>query len=170
MLDGFDLSTEAGRRSYARRFLRSPLGVPGIQTDTNFFLGMDDGFKKNERLRRVYRANARKAGINPEGKRYVGELARRPGGMDPAAWVPLNEGRTHCNNVIRKRGWSCEGRITVNPATYGVDTDDRPYKVADDIVELATRQDIERQGVKLTPKERRELKAANAVTLAGKQF
>jgi hypothetical protein len=97
------------------------------------------------------------------------ELANKPAGIDPEAWVPLNEGRSHLTNVLRKRGWSCEGRLTVNPAEHGVNTDDKPYKVADDLVELATKEETMAKGLKLSAKERQKLKAENAVILAGKQ-
>lgn len=166
----FDLSTESGRRAYARVVLRSPLGVPNIVTDTNFFTGTDDGFGDNQRMRELYNKRARSLGIDTTGKRYVPSLVARKelaGGRDPEAWVPRTNGRSHIKSVVQKRRWSCEGRVEVKAPDYEIPDDPKPYVISPDIVDKTVAMEIADKKLRLTPRERRALKEQTARTLVG---
>lgn len=165
----FDLHTKAGCRAYARKYLRSPLGVPNIVTDTNFFSGTDDGFGNNQKIRERYHQNAIAAGIDTTGKVYCPELCRKAlsGGRDPAAWVPRTNGRSHIKSVLQKRRWSATGRVEVAEPIYDIPDAQEHYEPAPDIVEKTTMMDIRRNKLKVGKKELAVLKAANAKLLAG---
>jgi len=171
----YSLESEEGQAAYCRAVAevaarRSQLPCPAIHTDTNFFRGDDDGFRKNQRMRELYYTNAHAAGIDTAGKRYMPELVK-PGlqcGRDEAAWVPQTQGRSHIKSVLRKRRWSSEGRVEVSAPSYDIPDDPEPYVPAEDIVEKATQMDIENHGLKkVSAQERAKLKAANAKLLAG---
>lgn len=166
----FDMTTESGRRAYARKYLRSPLGVPGIVTDTNFFNGTDDGFGNDQATRTRYRRQARAVGIDTTGKVYCPELCRKglSGGRDSAAWVPRTNGRSHIKSVLQKRRWSSTGRVEVAEPSYDIPDEKEHYEPAPDIVEKATMMDIHRNKLKRVSKqERAAMKAENAKLLAG---
>lgn len=175
----FDLDTEEGRkaliarigpRSYARQYLRNREFLPALKTDTNYYRGTDDGFHGNQRLRELYHRRARAAGIDTTGKVYEPELVRKglQGGVDPAAWVPRTEGRSHIKRVLQNRRWSSEGRVEVAAPVYEVPDEKQDYRPADDLLEKATQMDIENHRLgKVGCKERRQLKEANAKLLSG---
>jgi hypothetical protein len=77
-------------------------------------------------------AEAKAAGVNPRGKVYKGGLADFPG--DPRAWV---ESRGDCIRLAEERGITLEGGINYKPPETVAPTDwsDKPYRVADDIIE-----------------------------------
>jgi hypothetical protein len=115
----------------------------------------DDGFK-NDRMRKVYKKNAAKAGISTVGKRYMPELANTPGGLDAEAWVPVTEQRSHITNVLKKRGWSSEGRIEVK-GSQGRDAPLREnYEPAPDIVERETNKELQLMGARTPTKKLKE--------------
>lgn len=156
-------------RYVPKDFRGIPATVPNIITDTNFFRGTDDGFGNNQMMRRIYHQRARAAGIDTTGKVYCPELVSRSlqGGIDPAAWVPRTEGRSHIKSVLERRRWSSTGRVEVKEPSYEIPDDPEPYVPADDILEKATMLDVERNMPDATPSERKKIKAANAKTLAG---
>ncbi len=151
--------------------IRVILHAPAIRTDCSFFKGgSESSLPRNDQLRRMYYAAAEKAGISTSGKRYMPELVRpgMAGGIDPEAWVPEMEGASYIKRTLRKRGWSSEGRVEVQPPQREIVETKTPYRPANDIVERCVNQEIAREGLALTPSERRHLKTETAKTLAGK--
>jgi hypothetical protein len=90
--------------------LQSP---PHCQTDTRFMTGEHSG------------------------SRYSSQLARFPG--DPEAYV---SSRGDVLRVAKKRGLKIEGTYGMNytPSDYGDAPIDKPYEVADDIVDAAVQE------------------------------
>lgn len=162
--------TKAQRRAefelYARMYLRNPDWCVNIQTDTNFYAGMDDGLPKHPKLREIYLRNARKVGVDPNGKRYEPELAAKGCGLDPEAWVPRTEGRSYIRNLLKKRGWTGMGRVEVQGIQHEPPSEIKP-KVADDIVEGVVRRKIREEKLVLSSRERAELKEKVRKNLLG---
>lgn len=147
---------------------RVTLTAPALHGDDKTFCkGLHDGLPIDPALRNVYLQNAQRMGINPTGRRYMPELANKPAGLDPEAWVPEHEARSYIQRLIRKRGWSCEGRVEVAAPPRKEPAKTGPYRPADDIVERAVTAEIARDKLDLTPSERTQLKTQTAKTLAG---
>jgi putative FmdB family regulatory protein len=116
--------------------------APHIQTPTTFIQG-DDGFGTDNRTRKLAYQQAKAAGINPEGKRYSGQLARK--GLrwrDPEAWI---ESRDDVRRVCERRGLGCAA-VGVKARQPECDPDDKPYAIAPDIVEREVEAVIEKTG------------------------
>lgn len=112
--------------------------------------GMDPVNRRN--LERI----ARRAGINPEGKYYMGSLGRY---TDPKAWVSTAD---DVLTVAKQENLSVEGVVTHRGVTKDVAPKVGP-KLAPDIVERLAQQKLQtdpalREKVKRQPKKIRELK------------
>ena len=140
-----------------------------LQTDTSYFIGDDDGFGGNQRMRELYHRRAEAVGINTTGKRYVASLVKRglSGGRDPAAWVPQTNGRSHIKNVIRKRRWSCDGRVEVKAPDYEIPNDPKPYAIAPDIIEKTVLMEVADNKLRVGRRERQRMKEETARVLVG---
>lgn len=104
-----------------------------LRTDTQFQqqIHFKDGLR-NDKERKYARRLARRMGINIAGKRYNGQFARFP--LDPAAFYgDRQEARAAC----QRAGLASEDLGVAPPPDPP--PDERPYKVADDIVEQRVR-------------------------------
>lgn len=85
---------------------------PRIETDSTFMAGsLNEPFgSQGDHPLTVarYKAEAKRAKISTEGKKYLSGLARFPG--DPKAWVT---GRGDVRRVCEERGWECTGSVKV---------------------------------------------------------
>lgn len=117
-----------------------------IRTDTLFMRGTDDGFGSDERSRRLARAKARAAGVNPEGKRFIPQLCRRGVTFDPMAWV---DSHSDVKRRCKQEGWGC---TELGIKEVSVDEPEKPYRVADDLVEQHLEKEI--AGHDVTPSEK----------------
>lgn len=155
-------------RMKRRRELRSLFPMPYLQTDTSLHLG--DGFGNNPLARKMAYKRARAAGIDPNGKTYCANLADERGHQDPGAWVPHHDFRGHVKKVCQNRGYGCDGSVSVKSPAVEDTMMDRPYRVADDLVEqeVDTVVGKEHEG-HVTPKKRADLKEQIAEQLAGTQ-
>ena len=141
-----------------------PGKVPGIRTSKRFRAryGSDDGFGKDQRARRYARRRAAAAGVSTAGKRYEPQLADYLG--DPRAWI---DGPDDIKRICRKRGWACDGAVSVAAPKYVDVPDDKPYRVAEDLVQKHVRRGIVEQGLRPTPKQHGEMLEAARERLAG---
>lgn len=124
---------------------------PGLRTDTTFLADRGDPFDGDDARAKRCVAAARAGGVNPTGKTYIGGLAKYPG--DPEAWI---DGKGDVRRVCAKRGWGCEGSVTVeSPVNETPDLFEEPYRAADDLVQ----EEVEKRlgGEKVGTKERAEL-------------
>lgn len=105
--------------------------VPRVKTDSTFLEGHCNGnqFEHTPLLGDYYQQVAAEHGVSVTGKVYKSGLARFPG--DPEAWV---SGTGDVKALLEKRGWSCEGSVTVKPSDIGT-APIADIDVADDIVE-----------------------------------
>ena len=83
---------------------------PGCNTDNVFCADRKEEEQFKDPRVRMFRRKAEKQGVSTNGKIYLGSLARFPG--DPTAWV---SGRGDIASTCQKRGWECEGTVTVKP-------------------------------------------------------
>lgn len=150
--------------------MRHVFGVPGIVTETTFVRGMDDGLGDDDFKRRFARAEARKAGVNPNGKiRFPGLCA--PGKpYDPKAWVSADNARAEVRKRCRELNYGCEGDVTVKQREPETDPTEGPYRVADKLVQKKVDQIVEKEhGGTLAPKKRADLVEATRERMAGNQ-
>jgi hypothetical protein len=144
--------------------------IPHLRTDTTISAGRGDGFGNNDSVRRTAYARARMAGIDPNGKTFCANLADERGHQDPAAWVPHSEFRGHVRRVCEKRGYACNGSVNVKAPAKEDTMMDRPYQVAEDLVEQEVDNVVQDQHEgHITPKKRADLKEELAEKLAGTQ-
>jgi putative FmdB family regulatory protein len=106
-----------------------------LRTDTEFQRGIhfNDGMK-NDRERNRAKALATKMGVNIEGKRYDGRLARFP--MDPMAFYG---DRSEARSAAARMGLASED---LGVKGVLIDDADKPYRVADDIVAKQAKQKV----------------------------
>lgn len=135
---------------------------PAIETDTRFIDGHDGDLGLNPETfygSRVL-AEARSHGINTRRAVYKSTLARYPG--DPRAWV---ESKSDCIRRAEALGMSLEGQVNYTPPERDLpDDSNKPYRVADEIVDAAYQDAIEAEP-KLASKK--NLKEEIADTLSG---
>lgn len=96
--------------------------------------------------------------------RFSEQLARYPG--DPEAWVSHPD---DYRRVLRERGWGCRGSINIKAADVEVPDDNKPYEVADDIVEEEVGRIVEDHGGDVTPSERKSLWQETKTRLSGNE-
>lgn len=125
---------------------------PMSNTDREFLEGHANGnqFEKTPWIGDLYRQRATEDGVDTAGKVYMGSLAEYPG--DPRAWVG---GRGDVQQVCEERGYGCQGAVTVQAPQRAQLPE---IGVADDLVEEATSERIERQP-ELGLRDREEVKA-----------
>lgn len=121
--------------------LRSDFGVPAyLGSDKRIFQGGDDGFGTNNYARQQALANARAAGVNVSGAKYFPTLAEEPG--DPSAWMrdttDISRQATKIGADVDFGGRKQKGTVIEVP-------DDKPYQVADDIVEREVQGIVEKE-------------------------
>lgn len=123
------------RHPLVRRF-----SVPQVQTASTF-QGMNGGLGgaqfKHPEVRQHYLDQARKGGVNPEGKFYEGRIARFPG--DPEAWV---QSRDDVRGVLERRGWGCDGDVKVKAEAAPPPAD---VPIAPELVEDLVEARLEKQ-------------------------
>ncbi len=118
--------------------MKLEFNVPSaIRTDTRFQAGFHgDGCIDNQTRKRLA-ANAARMGININGKKYDGRLARFQG--DPeACYGTLSEARSIC----RKRGKASEDLGVSFPTD---ETTGMPYKVSDECVNRRVREIVQNE-------------------------
>lgn len=121
--DAYDAMRENGQ-SHKMAEMLAFKSAPGLKTDTRFQARID----RSNSVPPQYRKLAKQAGVTTDGKQYFTQLAKYPG--DPEAW---QSDRSGIKRVCEKRGWSCDGAVTVKK-THEF-PDDPPYQVADRIVQ-----------------------------------
>lgn len=105
-----------------------------LRTDTQFQAGFHGDGCANELMRRQLQANAKRLGVNIQGKRYDPRLAKFPG--DPfACYGTVQEAR----KCVARAGQGSE-ELGVKPPVD--ETTGKPYRVADDIVERHAREEV----------------------------
>ena len=126
--------------------------IPALKTDTRFFGGgTDDGFGNDNRSRQLFRKKCAAAGVPVSGK-YFPQLCRTGVTLDPYAQASSTG---EIKRKLRSLGRGCEGSITVKAPD--ADTDKKPYKVAENIVQREVRDTIINNKLRPTPKQRKEL-------------
>lgn len=141
---------------------------PGIQTTDTFWRGRDPWYKvygdpekpaNNTYVNDVKRELARR-GVNLKpGDEYMPELARFKG--DPEAVVPFGGARSYIKQLCEKRGWACEGAVTVKHREPECDllADENCVPLADDIIRRKSREMVQ-SDPKLKKLNRKELRQA----------
>lgn len=141
---------------------------PCPQVLTDSFKGQDDGFGKDWRSRQLAHAAARKAGVNPTGKRFVPQMCRKGVRFDPMAWV---SDRADVKRRCLKEGWGMneeDGGLKAIKAREVEPVREKPYEVAPDIVNKQTAIAAAREyGGKLTPREKADLREKTRTRLRG---
>ena len=136
-------------------------GLCNLQTDATFLRGSEDGFGTDVRGRKAAHAKARAAGVNINGKRYCGGLATKM--HDPMAWV---SSRADVKRVAEARGLGIEGTVTCKAPE--VEHIEKPYKVADNLVEREVSRIVQEEARgDVSVRERADLKEATQVRLKG---
>lgn len=104
---------------------------PSLNTDNTFLHSHCNGsqFSGRPEMGDYLAGVARAGGQDPSGKVYMSGLARYPG--DPEAWV---SGKGDVQRVCEKRGWACEGAVTVKSPKYNQVEPSKPF-LADDIAQ-----------------------------------
>lgn len=146
-----------GNHDYALRIATQSVGVPmPLNTNDQFWRGLtDDGFGKDEQSRRFARAKAKRAGVDTTGKVFRPELCPLKEPFSPKAWV---SDREEVKAKCKAYGWGLKGQGLYNPPPE-IQYEEKPYRIADDIVERETQDVIEAEGFDdLTPRERTDLK------------
>lgn len=137
-----------------------------IGTDSQFMAGTtrDDGFGTDHRTRKKVHANARAAGINPVGKKWVPSLVPLGEQNSPKGLV---DGRGDVVKRCQEMGASCEGRINVKGHTPdGPSAAEAPYEVAQELIDEDVNEIVERDhGGKVSKKKRQQIED-DARTLA----
>lgn len=138
--------------------------APNIQTDSTFMSGVneDDGFGTDNRSRMLARAKAKAAGVNPDGKRYCPSLAKER--HDPEAWI---SGKGDVKRICAKRGLGCETFGIKAPIDDSPDPHEKPYRVADQVVDREVRKQRILRGDDFTASERNRLREETRERLTG---
>ena len=133
--------------------LFTPVAVTG--TDTQI-IGTDDGFGNDNRSRQIFRRKCAAAGVPITGK-YYPQLCRDGHTLDPEAQASTTG---EIKRKLQAMGRGCvEGSTAIRCKVPEQPPEpDRPYTVASDIVEKATRERIRKQGLRLTPSQRKKLR------------
>jgi len=163
----YDRQNERSRKQYRarrRQELRSRvIPVPALVTDTTWMKGShnDDGFGDDTFAREIAYAKAKAAGITPSG-RYVSQLADELG--DPKAWVNT---RSDAKRLVEGQGASCADlKVKARPIDEPDDWD-KPYEVADDIVQEAVNAEI--AGHHVGAQERSDLEESKRNQFSGRE-
>lgn len=134
--------------------LRSDVPCPAyIGSDRRFFSGGDDGFGHDNRSRQAALAKARAAGVDVTGAKYFPSLAEET--FDPKAWmrdtVDLKHRAREIGRGLESPGLHLEAPNVEVP-------DDKPYEVANDVVEKELDIVIDRDyGGHVTPQKQQDL-------------
>ena len=124
--------------------LRATIPFPNIQTNKTFMANRDDGFGTDELGRKMAYAKAKAQGVSTSGKFYNPQLQM---------WV---ESKDQIKKVCEERGLQCEGLVNVKGREP--DTEPKPYRIADDIVQREVERTIRDSGeTEIGPKEWTEL-------------
>lgn len=133
--------------------------APTCVSDTTRFPGHLMGGRQfaTDAVRDAYMAEARKAGVNVDGKVYFSSLAAYPG--DPRAWC---DSQAEQKKLLEERGWSASGDLNVK----GRDVAPAPkVRLADDLVEEHVERELEARypdaaGVRIKRQEYEDIKEA----------
>jgi hypothetical protein len=129
---------------------------PALNTDTRWLSGHDFTVNPDELEGATLLNEARAAGVSTRGKVYKGGLARFPG--DPEAWV---ESRGDCVRRAEALGLTLEGSINYAPPEPLGAPEDKPYRVADTILEEHYQEALEADPSLATKKDAKEEIAAS---------
>jgi len=135
--------------------LRSRIGIPAMLGSNKRFMADTphyDAFGTKWRAEQAIEA-ARRAGVNPTGKKFITQLCRKGMPNDPEAWV---DSLDDVRRVCEKRGWGCDGAVKVSQPSISVE-DPEPC-IADDIVESMIEDKEVETKQPITGKERKDLK------------
>lgn len=120
--------------------------VVNVCTSTTFMANRDDGFGLDDVARKRAYKKARAQGINPTGKVWMPGLN---------AWI---EGRDDVKHICEARGLGCQGAgLNVKARQPENPPEEKPYRVADDIVANEVERIVEDQKGDVGPKERKQL-------------
>jgi len=127
---------------------------PSIQTNKTFMRNRDDGFGNDEMGRKAEYRRLRAAGKSP-GRFFSRQLMQ---------WV---DSKDDVKKICQQRNYGCEGLVNVKQSELEPAVD-KPYEVADDIVEQVAEVEIaEQHGGHVTPKKRKRIKAELKTKLSG---
>jgi len=106
---------------------------PGLKTTDTFWAGRKPWHQVfDPRYVETIKKKLAAQGVDITNKEYMPELARYQ--ADPEAVVPFEGARSYIKNLCQKRGWQCDGAVTVDHR----DPDEDPYEtavpLADDII------------------------------------
>lgn len=140
---------EVHQREHRFRQIVAAQMPPGsMGTDRAFLEGRGNGvqFEHRPEIGDHLKKVARRHGVDPKGKVYVGGLASFPG--DPRAWV---DGRGDVARVLDERGWGAEGTVKRTTRVEEPEHIALAEDIVDDIVdrELDKIPEADRPGVNL---------------------
>jgi len=112
-------------------------------TETRYFADLrrraGDGFDDDEKSRKKAKEIARRAGVSTEGKTFFPHMCRPGEQFSPTAWVG---DAADLRNAAIAAGVGVNSKICKVPAVEKA-TVERPYQVADDIVERETQMIVD---------------------------
>lgn len=133
---------------------------PALSTDDTFFQGQKplyDQFGSQRHLDRYLKVS-KKYGFTPNpNSTYFSALARFPG--DPEAYVSRAQGRSYIRKLCEKRGWACEGAVSVNHREPDNDplAPEKCKPLGEDIIRRRVTEEIKRNP-DMSPKDRKSLR------------
>lgn len=142
----------------------------GLQTDTTFMAGRDDGCVDDFKRRVAYSA-ARKAGVNPTGKTFHPGLCAQGKPNDPEAWISHDNARADIKRRCEALNYAAEGDINVKQRQPETDPNEGPYRVSDKIVQREVNEIVAKEhgGEALPPKKMADLVEATSERMSGNQ-
>jgi len=154
----------------ARRLATGYMIGIGLQTDTAFNAGRDDGFGDDDFKRKIARQRAHAAGVSTSGKTYYPGLCAPRTPYDPKAWISHDNSRAEIKRRCEELNYAAEGGVTVKQREPETDPFEGPYRVADKLVQREVNAVVEREhDGQITPEKRADLVEATAERLAGNQ-
>ena len=134
--------------------VRRRFPAPRVKTGNEILHGLphDDPFDGNRAVQERRIAAAKAAGVNPHGKKWIGQLCRPGMPDDPTAWVSdAGDVKRRCED----RGWGCEGAVNVEAPKVDVRLP-KPY-VRESFVNEEIGRAEQKAGQAIRGKERSDL-------------
>ncbi|MHC4866918.1 MAG: hypothetical protein ACYTEX_22800 [Planctomycetota bacterium] len=140
---------------HARRLATGRWFRMGLSTDTTFLAGRGDGLPGGRRGNAAAIRKARQQGV--AGGFYSEQLGQ---------WITSKE---DVKRICREKGHGCSGLVNVPIREPETDPHDKPYRVAEDIVQREVEKVVDREhDGKVDAKKRADLVEATHARLAGK--